>query len=183
MTNDDTTKVFRRARPGSEETTTTPILSRGDSQDTSDVSGADERTKIFRPSSRSVSSPADSTETGIHDFAIDPVAGWLVISSGPGRGSSHTIGYGMNPIGRGSDSRIRFDYGDQEISRENHAYLTYDGKNKKFYIHHGGGTNLTYVNGAPVLSPIQLMGREEIQIGETRCLFVPFCGEQFNWET
>lgn len=182
MTSDDTTKVFRRSRPSTDESTTAPILNRSSEDPMQHVSGTEDRTKIFRPTSHSKSGSSGEEALGNSAFSTDPVAGWVVVVRGPGRGSSHTIGYGMNAIGRGSANRVNLDFEDNEISRENHAYLTYDGKNKKFYIHHGGGTNLTYVNGSPVLSPIELHGRELIQIGETSCVFIPFCGDCFNWE-
>ena len=109
------------------------------------------------------------------------MVGWLVVIEGPGRGQSRPVGFGVTGIGRGESERISLNFGDSEISRERHAILTYDHKGRRFFLQHGGGSNLTYVGDEPVLQPIELKGREVIAIGQTKLCFVPFCGEQFNW--
>ena len=88
----------------------------------------------------------------------------------------------MNGIGRNSDQRVSLDFGDEEISRESHALLTYDTKGRKFYLQHGGGVNLTYVGDSPVLQILELKGREIISIGKTNLCFIPFCGAEFEWQ-
>jgi pSer/pThr/pTyr-binding forkhead associated (FHA) protein len=112
----------------------------------------------------------------------EPVVAWLVIIDGPGKGNFVKLGFGMNAIGRSVESRVSIDFGDDQISRENHALLTYDAKNRKFYIQHGGGANLTYLGDSPVLQPFELKGNEVISIGNTKLYFVPFCGANFNWD-
>jgi hypothetical protein len=112
----------------------------------------------------------------------NPVVGWLVITGGPGQGRALVLGYGMNSIGRGPESRVRLDFGDKQISRADHALVSYDPRGRRFYIQHGGGTNLTYLNDQPVLSPTELKGGEIIQLGKTRLHFVPFCGPAFDWQ-
>ena len=112
----------------------------------------------------------------------DPPVGWLVVIRGPGQGNVVTIGNGMNPIGRDRAERICVDFGDETISRHGHAVITYDPRGKKFYIQHGGGKNLTYMEDAPVLVPTELAGFSKIVMGETVLLFVPLCGERFDWE-
>lgn len=116
------------------------------------------------------------------DPMADPPVGWLVVVKGPGQGRSVTIGNGMNPIGRDHAERICVDFGDATISRHGHAVITYDPKGKQFYIQHGGGKNLTYMDDAPVLVPTELQGFSKIVMGETVLLFVPLCGERFDWE-
>ncbi|SEH04884.1 FHA domain-containing protein [Candidatus Venteria ishoeyi] len=112
----------------------------------------------------------------------DPVVGWLVVIDGPGRGNSRQLGYGMNTIGRSSTERVALDYGDSDMTRSKHAIVTYDPRGRKFYLQHGGGQNLTYLNGAPVLVPTELKGGEEVLVGQTMLRFVNFCGEQFDWQ-
>ena len=58
----------------------------------------------------------------------DPPVGILVVVDGPGRGNVVTFGYGMNSVGRSQTERITLDFGDDRISREGHAMVTYDGK-------------------------------------------------------
>jgi hypothetical protein len=75
------------------------------------------------------------------------------------------------------------DFGDKSISSENHATLTYDAKNRRFFLGHGTSKNLTYLGNDPVLSPVELTGHENIMIGDTRLMFVPFCGADFAWDS
>lgn len=111
-----------------------------------------------------------------------PVVAWLVIVKGPGTGNVLSCGYGTNSIGRGGGAGIDLDFGDKQISRSAHAILTYDPRGRKFYIQHGSSSGLTYLGGQPVLVPTELESRAEISIGETRLMFVPLCGESFDWQ-
>jgi len=115
----------------------------------------------------------------------DPVVAWLVVIKGPGLGNSLTLGYGKNSIGRASSERVSLDFGDNSdslISRSKHAIITYDPKGKKYYIQSGDSINLTYLGDTPVLAITELVGDEDIIIGETTLRFIPFCGEDFNWQ-
>jgi hypothetical protein len=121
----------------------------------------------------------DSSDRG--EPMEDPVVGWVVIVAGPGQGASLNLGYGMNSIGRAPSERICLDFGDTQISRTNHAAITYDPRGKKYFVAHGGGKNLTYLGDEPVLVPVELKGGEEVMIGDTTLRFVPFCGADFDW--
>ena len=112
----------------------------------------------------------------------DPVVGWLAVVEGPGKGNAMQLGYGANAVGRGDTARVNLDFGDDQISRGGHAIVTYDPRGRKFYVQHGGGTNLTYLNDQPVLIPIELPALSHISIGETVLRFVPLCGEEFDWQ-
>lgn len=135
---------------------------------------AEEHTRVHRPGS------AADAET--ESAMADPVVGWLVVIAGPGKGQVRPIGYGSNTLGRGEESRIRLDLGDEQISRESHAIVTYDGRGRKFYLQHGGGTNLTYLGDEPVLVPTPLAAMQDFSIGATTLRFVPFCGPEFDWQ-
>ena len=111
----------------------------------------------------------------------DPPVGWLVVVRGAGQGRFVAIGNGSNSIGREQDERIRIDFGDETISRRGHSTITYDPRGRKFYLQHGAGKNLTYLEGAPVLAPTELVGFSRITIGDTELLFVPLCCDQFDW--
>jgi hypothetical protein len=180
MSDEDTTRIITRkpAQSSDELTSTTPIQGQGWERKGS-VHEEDAHTKIFRPSSDKSTAASDADKSS--KFSKDPVVGWLVIVNGPGRGEALKLGYGMNSIGRNRDQRVSLDFGDEEISRENHALLTYDNKGKKFYLQHGGGINLTYVGENPVLQILELTGRELISIGKTELCFIPFCGPAFEW--
>ena len=116
------------------------------------------------------------------DGMDDPVVGWLVIVEGPGKGRAMQLGYGSNSIGRGETDRINLNFGDDQISRGGHAVVTFDPRGRKFYVQHGGGTNLTYLDEQPVLIPIELPALSHISIGNTVLRFVPLCGDAFDWQ-
>ena len=111
----------------------------------------------------------------------DPVAGFLAVISGPGRGSVSMLHYGKNSIGRDDSQAIALDHGDSRISRENHCTVTYDPVSREFYLQNGEGNQLTYLEGQPVLVPTQLAAGNQIRVGDTELRFVPLCGEDFDW--
>ena len=67
------------------------------------------------------------------------------------------------------------------ISRANHGLIVYDGRNRSFWIRHGDGTNLTYVDDEPVLEARRLAPLTHIRVGRTVLRFVPLCGDEFSW--
>ena len=158
----------------------TVAVGRGDTKRTvapsaTRVESTDERTRI-------VGARKSSTSATVRDFLDDPVVGWLVIVKGPGKGQSLKVGYGQNAIGRAPGQRIQIDYGDDQISREEHAFITYDPKGRKFYVQIGGSSNLIYIGSSPVLAPTELTANTELTLGSTTLRFVPFCGSSFDWQ-
>lgn len=111
----------------------------------------------------------------------DPVAGWVVVVKGPGRGGFRAIYVGMNSVGRDPGQRVSLDFGDESISREEHAFITYDEEQRVFYLQHGGKSNLVRLGAQPVLSPTELRANDQIRIGRTILRFVPCCGPDFSW--
>ena len=107
--------------------------------------------------------------------------GWIVVIEGPGRGASFSVHAGVSQIGRGEDQTVRLDFGDTSISRNNHAAVAFDTEQSKFFLGHGGKSNLVRLNGKPVLSTEELASGDEIRIGETLLKFVAFCGDEFSW--
>ena len=73
----------------------------------------------------------------IHGTGVesDPVAGWVVVVKGPGRGNFCPVYVGMNSVGRESSQRVGLSFGDDSISREEHAFITYDEEARSFYPH------------------------------------------------
>lgn len=108
-------------------------------------------------------------------------AGWIVVVDGPGRGASFTLFNGVSQMGRGEDQAVRLDFGDTSISRNNHAAVAYDDEQGKFFLGHGGKSNLVRLNGMPVLSTEEMSNGDEIRIGETTLKFVALCGTDFTW--
>lgn len=109
--------------------------------------------------------------------------GWIVIVEGPGRGTSFSLFDGVSHMGRGEDQAIKLDYGDNSISRSNHAAVAYDSESRTFFLGHGGKANLVRLNGKPVLSTEEMSNRDLIRIGETTLRFVGLCGKNFDWSS
>jgi hypothetical protein len=108
-------------------------------------------------------------------------AGWLIVKSGPGRGTAFALSQGVSQIGRGSDQTVALDFGDMAISRQNHAAIAYEAGSHRFHIGHGGKSNLVRLNGRPLLSTEVVGDGDEIQIGETTLLLKVLCTPEFNW--
>jgi Inner membrane component of T3SS, cytoplasmic domain len=128
--------------------------------------------------------PADDGKTVslIHKKAgIDPVVGWLVCVEGADRGRDYRIRSEKNFIGRAEamDIAIR---GDETISRENHAVVSFNPKARQFKLHPGDSRGLVYLNGEEVDHPSTLKAGDHIELGQTKLLFVPLCDDTFNWE-
>lgn len=122
----------------------------------------------------------DKASTETHRIQY-PVA-LVMVTKGPGLGECFALKSGMSQIGRGEDQAIKLDFGDQAISRENHAAIVYDPKEHTFLLGHGGKSNIVRLNGKPVVSTSDLTNGDEVEIGETKLRFVAVCSSEFNWE-
>ena len=112
---------------------------------------------------------------------VNPVVGWLVVIDGPGKGESRTLRVGANAIGRGAKSSVSLDFGDDTISRDRHAIITFDPRSNAFYLERGPVSNLVYLNDELVLSPIELVSGDTITLGRTIVKFIALCSEGFSW--
>ncbi|MEZ5715806.1 MAG: FHA domain-containing protein [Paracoccaceae bacterium] len=126
------------------------------------------------PFARAAGSPDEAAYT---QFPV----GWLVVVDGPGRGAAFTLFNGVTQIGRGEGQTVRLDFGDNSISRENHAAIAYDAEQNSFFIGHGGKANLVRCNNMPVLSTQALSSGDIVRVGETSLRFIPLCGDDFQW--
>ena len=113
---------------------------------------------------------------------IDPVVGWLVCHQGPNQGRDYRIRSGYNNIGRDTSSQICI-AGDDTIGRIEHAKIFYDLKNASFHLIAGSGRSGAYVNEQVVLQSTPLEAYDILEIGATKLVFVPFCGDRFRWDT
>jgi len=119
----------------------------------------------------------ESPAGGSVRFAV----GWLVIVSGPGRGSTLPLQSGVSQIGRSEDQAVPLDFGDNTISREGHAAIAYDDETRGFFLGHGGKQNIVKLNGKPVLTTESLAHGDLIHIGETVLMLATLCGPDFSW--
>ena len=128
--------------------------------------------------------PADSERTVAlirHRIGIDPVVGWLVCVEGPEKGRDYRIHSDNNFIGRSEkmDICIR---GDDTISRENHAVVSYDMRDKIFYFSPGDGRSIVRLNDKALFMTSEIHTYDRIEVGNTKLVFLPLCGEEFDWE-
>lgn len=113
---------------------------------------------------------------------VDPVTGWLVCIEGPQYGKDYKIHAGKNFIGRADNMHIQI-IGDNAISRINHAAIIYDSKNRSTYLLPGDSSGLAYLNGEAVYTPMALSPFAVIEIGQSKFIFIPLCGEHFEWNS
>ena len=111
---------------------------------------------------------------------VPPVCGWLVCIEGPRMGRDYKIKNGKNFVGRGDDMDIQL-LGDNEISRKNHTIIVYDSKKRNTVILPGDAAGIAYLNQEAVYVPTELMPYDVIELGRSKFVFVPFCGENFEW--
>lgn len=111
---------------------------------------------------------------------IKPVCGWIVCISGPRQGKEYKIAAGKNFVGRADDMDIQI-LGDNEISRRNHAVFVFDSKKKETVLLPGDSNGLVYLNENAVYMPTTLNTYDQVEMGNSIFLFIPFCGSHFMW--
>lgn len=126
----------------------------------------------------------DSTTVGYYEarFPTDPVVGWLVEIVGPNAGISYDLKTGVNHIGREFGENDVVLYGDNSVSRRQHAAVIYEPKTKSFLLRPAASKVLFYLNDTVVIKAEALKSRDVIEIGKTKLLFVPLCGDDFVWD-
>ena len=116
-----------------------------------------------------------------HIQSFNPVTGWLVCIKGSNKGTDYRIRSQYNYIGRAKHMDICIS-GDEFISSEKAAILAYDDMERKFFIAPGMGHNLIRLNDKMVIGSEMLKAYDIITVGKTKLLFIPLCGEQFDWK-
>ena len=102
-------------------------------------------------------------------IGIDPAVGFLVCISGPHRGADYKLVAGRNFIGRAAAMDVAL-ADDDTVSRESHALVTYDAKHNTFSLSPGQ---------VEMVRP--LSAYDVIEVGKSQLLFLPLCGEKFQW--
>ena len=109
-----------------------------------------------------------------------PVVGWLVCTDGVNKGTDYRLHQGRNFIGRAPEMDVCI-LGDNTVSRSSHAIVVYDPRSNVYLAQPGSSKELFYVNDKLVLNPVELKTMDLLNIGDTKLMFVPLCGEQFHW--
>ena len=112
---------------------------------------------------------------------VRPVVGWLVCIEGPAEGTDYRIRAGYNYIGRGENMDVCIQ-GDNTIGRDRHAMIAYDPQEKIFFFGPADGRSIVRKNEKMVMVPTELAAFDVVRIGSTKLMFVPLCGEHFNWK-
>lgn len=115
---------------------------------------------------------------GVHGF--NPVVGWLVCVDGPDKGTDYRIRGGNNYVGRDMSMDICV-LNDMHVSARNAAVIGYDDVERQFFFGPAGGHNAVRVNGKMVINAVTLSPYDELTVGTTKLMFVPLCGERFDW--
>lgn len=114
-------------------------------------------------------------------LGFDPVVGWLVCIEGKNKGKDYRLLSKINTIGRSKNMDITIE-GDDTISKENHARLAYEPRNDMFHLIPAMNANNIYVNEEVLYERQLLAPYDVIEIGETKLLFIPLCGQRFTWK-
>jgi pSer/pThr/pTyr-binding forkhead associated (FHA) protein len=72
--------------------------------------------------------------------------------------------------------------GDDTVSRERHGVVIFDPKKQVFWVLPGDASGLVYLNGEIVHSPTQLKHDDVLELGQTKLVLIPFCGDKYRWE-
>lgn len=164
------------------DTYTIPVIAPGPDpiQKTVPLDGIDPN-KTVRTGNKS-----DDTQKTVGLFDIksgekSPVVGWIVCTSGKHYGEDFRIKAGNNFIGRNLSMDIVLSK-DPSISREKHIIIVYDPKSKQTIIRPGDTHELSYINDEVIVEPKNLKKFDKLQIGTSEFVFVPFCGDGFEWK-
>ena len=99
---------------------------------------------------------------------------------GPNRGADYKLVAGRNFIGRAAAMDVALT-DDDTVSRESHALVTYDAKHNRFSLSPGQGRGITYCNDEQVEMVRPLNAYDVIEVGKSQLIFLPLCGEKFQW--
>lgn len=124
-------------------------------------------TRIKREGAAGGGEALDDISTQLIRDKSNQIVGKLTVVEGPGAGSSVNIFSGTNQIGRGNDMRVQINFGDDTISRQQHAVITYDAKNLEVRIYDGGKPGGLWVNGSRVTADQAVKFGDLIKLGET----------------
>lgn len=125
----------------------------------------------------------DSRTVSLYDSdGSEPVVGWLVCIKGIYSGESFNLKSGQNFIGRALNMNVSLSK-DMTVSRQYHTSIIFEPEKVQFFVSSGNSSGLTYLNGHLLLTPAQLKPRDIIRIGKGSYMFIPFCDENFSWNT
>lgn len=159
----------------SEEAAPAPAPSLRDAVKSASVNNEGRTMSYFR------SATNQAAESSAPVPATEPVVGWLVCVGGRHFGESFSIYAGKNSIGRSNENRVIISE-DGGVSRVKHALIVYEPKKRNFYLQPGDSSGLTYLNDEYITDSRLLSAWDMIELGDSKLMFVPLCGETFSWD-
>lgn len=125
--------------------------------------------------------PQDEKTVGIFraEKGCDPVVGWLVCTAGREKGRDFRLHAGRNYIGRAMKNDVAL-VDDEQVSREDHCSIVFEPRAGRFHLVRGDGDGVL-INGERLHESVELSGDEEMEIGGSLFVFVPFCREGRSW--
>ena len=112
------------------------------------------------------------------DSGINPVRGWLVVIEGDKKGLSFNVHSEKNIIGRGNACDVNLSF-DSSASKDGDAILSFDARNKKFFLSPASGKNNVYFNSSLLLTPVEVTDYDTIEVGSTKLVFRSFCNDNY----
>lgn len=113
---------------------------------------------------------------------VEPVVGWLVCIEGPDLGQDFRLKAGKNFVGRSAAMDVSV-AGDESVSRDKHAVVTFEPKKAGFWLGPGESSGLVYCNGEVVHAAMELKAGDVVEVGQTKLVLVPFVTDGFRWES
>lgn len=126
------------------------------------------------PVRKSVKAPAAANKVST------PCVGWLIALGGEHIGTDFRLKVGKNFIGRNPQMDVALTE-DKSVSRDRHAIVVYEPRAHLYLVQPGESSSLVYRNNEVVLTPMKLEAYDMITVGDVNLLFMPLCGERFNW--
>ncbi len=114
-------------------------------------------------------------------MGFDPVVGWLVCIAGADRGKSFPLHADNNFIGRDAQMDVCLK-DDDTVSALNHAIVSFDTRDHVFYFTAADGRSIVRYNDKAHFGTTPLSAYDKLEVGSTTLVFIPFCGERFQWE-
>jgi len=120
---------------------------------------------------------------------VKPVVGWFVCTRGEDVGKDFHIYGGYNTIGRsdpGAAGRPTVDLTDKHVSRDAAMVLSYDPLYNEYTLSKvTDSETVCRFNRKMIHGSIELKAYDRVTLGkkeEVELMFIPLCGEQFQWE-
>lgn len=135
---------------------------------------------FFAPSPASYGTGAVPNVPPVVNKVSTPCVGWLIALGGEHIGTDFRLKTGKNFIGRSSQMDVAL-IEDKSVSRDRHAIVVYEPKAHLYLVQPGESSSLVYRNDEVVLTPVKLEAYDVVTVGDVNLLFIPLCGERFNW--